>query len=99
MSVAMIDWEKIHTADDLFKTIDNAELFDNSSVEQHGLIINPTLTRERKNLAEFLQQFAEGIIIITGDPGQGKSLLMYVLSWYFRYFFNLMPIFDKRPRP
>lgn len=95
----VIDWSKIRTRDDL-KALDPKLLYEDTKVFSPNelLQLNPNLTEDEVEDAIFWSKYRRGIIIITGQPRQGKSTTAHMIVKKMNYYFQMQPILDTRPR-
>lgn len=90
-----IDWNRVKTRDDLTKIAG----YDDSDIGELHLTINPNLSEWEMEDALFWRDYARGIILINGSPGQGKGMLAHMLAFKFNRYFGLQVVSDSRPRP
>jgi len=95
-----IDWAKIKSVEDI-KDIDYDILYDTAPiVDTEGLYkLNDGLEDWEKEDAEFWQPVFRGLILVTGDAGQGKDTLLHHLMFKAKRYYNRTVISDTRPRP
>ncbi len=95
----MIDWSRIRTIDDVFH-LDEHLLFDEAEVAQpmDMLKLNPNLTEEEFKDAFFWKNYTRGLMLVTGEPGSGKTSLLHLISYKMKYYFNKVAVLDTRPR-
>lgn len=99
INVNRINWEQIRTPQDVMD-LGKDVLFDYSGMEEPGchLKIREGLTDFQQKDAEFWKKRAHGIMLITSNPGQGKSLLQHMLAFKMKYYFDRTVILDHKPR-
>lgn len=96
-----LDWKQIRDVEDIRK-IDPSQLYDTTPehTNENSLVIQSGLTPEEMQDAIFLRKFArQGVIILSGDVGGGKSGLSTILGWKFKRYFKKIAIMDSKPRP
>lgn len=95
----MIDWTRIKTIEDVLR-LDEYLLFDESEVSQPSdmLKLNPNLTEEEMDDAFFWKDYSRGLMLVTGEPGNGKGIFSHMVSKKMGYYFDKVPIIDTRPR-
>ncbi len=95
----MVDWAKIKTIEDL-ANLPSDEIHDDSNeLGKPSYTLMPGLTEEEIEDALFWKDYLRGIILVSGMPGQGKGMLIHMLSFKLKRYFGLTIISDTRPRP
>lgn len=99
MSNNLIDWTQIKTIDDVLN-IDKHLLFDDAEITRpiDMLKLNPNLTEEEIDDAFFWKDYTRGLMLVTGEPGNGKGIFSNMLSYKMRHYFNKIVCMDTRPR-
>lgn len=98
---AKLDWKTIKDISDI-RRIDPSQLYDTTpeQTEENSLVIKDGLTPEEMRDAIFLRRFAkQGVILLSGDVGGGKSSLANIWGWKFKRYFGKLAIMDSKPRP
>jgi len=99
-NISTIDWKDIKDFSDILK-LGNDRLYDYTypnKEDEFTLTIRDGLNPDELKDAKLWQKILHGIIIITANPGNGKSLLQYVSGFKARRYFNLIPVIDHKPR-
>lgn len=75
-------------------------LFDTTPEEFGEPELNPGLSSEEIEEADYLKQYKRGVGIVTGEPGGGKDTFMHFLLFKLKTLFAGTKIFlDRKPRP
>ncbi len=93
-----INWANIRTLDEFLATEGDRLYDDSPPAEPVGVELADDLTDYEVQDAMRWAPFTRGVIVITGVPGSGKTLLMHVLAWKFRRYFRMLPILDAKPK-
>lgn len=94
-----IDWKKIKTKEDI-AAIDPHLLYDDTRVYSPSelLTLNPNLSDSELEDALFWSRYRRGLLIVSGQPRQGKTNLEHMIAFKMKYYFQMLPILDTRPR-
>lgn len=94
-----IDWTNIRDMNDIL-AMGSERLYDYTEEESPDrILLNPNLTEtEIEDALWWWPVLSRGLILITGPPGQGKTLTMTALVHKARYYYMRYPILDYKPR-
>ena len=94
----VIDWSNIKTLDDV-ERLGPLKLYDHTPEEgQFDLLIANDLTDYEMEDAKRWARFINGVILVTGPPGTGKTTLLHVIAWKMKRYFGKLVTSDAPPR-
>ncbi len=97
-----IDLTKCKTIDDMINAV-NADvcIYDESPEDDDGSYtnqLNPYLTDTEIDDAKFWYPRSRGVGLISGEPGAGKGVLLNMIGYKMRWYFNKTILMDYMPR-
>lgn len=92
-----IDWSKIADLSDVNK-LDRNLIYDSAPQLDDNIHFRKNLLSDELEDAEYWMRFVEGVMIITGDTGGGKGILIHMIAKKMDYYFDKIIVTDTKPR-